>query len=521
MRRFVLAGLAIAASLWAAAGAAAHPMGNFSISHYAELRADAERLELRYVIDMAEIPTFQEIQEHGIVAETGHASLTGYLARKIEALGRGLRVESGGRPLDLQTIAREASVLAGAGGLPTLRLEARYQASLDREAAVHDVRYRDTNFPDRVGWKEIVAREGRGVTLVSSSAAASDRSRALTEYPTDLLNSPPQDLEARVVFARQTAQAPAPAPSSPTAPDAHASGPTFRAVRAGERAGAPPAVIVPDRAAPPRSGTPRSAFTELMTADRLSLGVVLVALAIAAGLGAFHALEPGHGKTLVAAYLVGSRGTFRHAALLGLVVTLTHTAAVYALGGVTLWASQYVVPDRLYPWLGLVSGLAVVGVGLSLLIRRGRHAAEHGHDHPQGHHHGHDHDHRHDHDHAHGHHHAHAHDAGGPPTLGTLLTLGVTGGIVPCPGALVVLLSAIALHRVGFGLLLIVAFSVGLAAVLIGLGLLMVGARRIMSRVRGDTPLVSRWLPLASSLVITLTGVGLTIQALATLGVRL
>jgi ABC-type nickel/cobalt efflux system permease component RcnA len=163
----------------------------------------------------------------------------------------------------------------------------------------------------------------------------------------------------------------------------------------------------------------------------------------------------------------------------------------------------------------------VVGVGLSLLIRRGRHAAEHGHDHPQGHHHGHDHDHRHDHDHAHGHHHAHAHDAGGPPTLGTLLTLGVTGGIVPCPGALVVLLSAIALHRVGFGLLLIVAFSVGLAAVLIGLGLLMVGARRIMSRVRGDTPLVSRWLPLASSLVITLTGVGLTIQALATLGVRL
>ena len=181
MRRLVLAVLAIAGSLGVAAGASAHPMGNFSISHYAELRADAERLELHYVIDMAEIPTFQEIQEHGIVAETGHASLTGYLARKVEALGRGLRVESGGRALDLQAIARDASVLAGAGGLPTLRLEARYRAALDREVAVHDVRYRDTNFPDRVGWKEIVAREGRGVTLVSSSAPASDRSRALTD----------------------------------------------------------------------------------------------------------------------------------------------------------------------------------------------------------------------------------------------------------------------------------------------------------------------------------------------------
>jgi ABC-type nickel/cobalt efflux system permease component RcnA len=242
--------------------------------------------------------------------------------------------------------------------------------------------------------------------------------------------------------------------------------------------------------------------------------VVLAALLVAASLGAFHALEPGHGKTMVAAYLVGSRGTAWHALILGLTVTATHTAGVYLLGAVTLYASRYVVPEQLYPWLGALSGVVVAGLGVTLLFRR-RHAA---HDHAHPHHHGHRHG---DHDHGHG---DHEHEPGyrpgpdGPVGLGALLTLGVTGGMVPCPAALVVLLSAIALGRVGFGLLLIVAFSAGLAAVLVAIGLLMVGARRFITGLPGEGRLVTRWLPLTSGAVITLTGVAIILQALATAG---
>jgi ABC-type nickel/cobalt efflux system permease component RcnA len=263
----------------------------------------------------------------------------------------------------------------------------------------------------------------------------------------------------------------------------------------------------------------------------MGVGIVLIALAVAAGLGAFHALEPGHGKTVVAAYLVGSRGTAWHALLLGLTVTASHTAGVYLLGAVTLYASRYVVPERLYPWLGVISGLTVAGLGCVLFLRRyagQAHPHAHTHSHAHGHSHQHAYDHEHPHhahasdgerDHApdgHGHHH---HAPGEAVSLPALLALGVTGGIVPCPAALVVLLSAVSLQRVGFGLLLILAFSVGLAAVLIAIGLLMVYARRFMSRFQAEGPLITRWLPLTSSAVITLLGVAIAMQALQTAGI--
>ena len=155
--------------------------------------------------------------------------------------------------------------------------------------------------------------------------------------------------------------------------------------------------------------TPRSAFTELITTQQLSAGVVLLALVVATGLGALHALEPGHGKTVVAAYLVGTRGTARHALYLGLVVTATHTAGVYLLGAVTLYASHYIVPERLYPWLGMLSGLTIAGLGGYLCLRR--YAAltqEHGHSHTRAHTHSHQ-DHTHAHSHAYAHSHAHVH----------------------------------------------------------------------------------------------------------------
>jgi len=270
-------------------------------------------------------------------------------------------------------------------------------------------------------------------------------------------------------------------------------------------------------------------------------GLLLFTLATAMVLGAFHALEPGHGKTVVAAYLVGSRGTAWHAIFLGIAVTASHTAGVLLLGAVTLYASRYVMPDRLYPWLGALSGLAIAGVGLALLRQRWRGAA-HGHDHGHAHHHGHHempHAHPHPvhaepHAHAHHHHgephadaHPHPHEAthahhhhggGGSASVRSLLALGLSGGMVPCPGALVVLLSALAWRRLGFGILLVVAFSVGLAAVLVGIGLLMVHARRLLGRLRDDGPLTTRWLPLASSAIVTVLGVLIAVQALASAG---
>jgi ABC-type nickel/cobalt efflux system permease component RcnA len=275
--------------------------------------------------------------------------------------------------------------------------------------------------------------------------------------------------------------------------------------------------------------------------------MLLFAAVVAASLGALHALEPGHGKTVVAAYLVGSRGTAWHAVLLGLIVTASHTAGVYALGGVILYASRHVVPERLYPWLGVGSGVVIAALGVYLFVKRSaghghahdhRHLHDHhtdarsdGRQHSEDHHHPDDdsrpHDHSHDHHHSHGHDHAHPLHAGhhhhelpgDSVSLKQLLTLGITGGIVPCPAALVVLLSGVALRRIGFGLFLIVAFSIGLAAVLVAVGLLMVFAQRFVSRFRADGPLTSRWLPLASSAVVTVLGLAIAVQALVSAGI--
>ena len=221
---------------------------------------------------------------------------------------------------------------------------------------------------------------------------------------------------------------------------------------------------------------------------------------IAAFWGAAHALTPGHGKALVAAYLVGTRGTPRHAFMLGGTVTLAHTAGVFGIGIVTLALSQFILPEQLYPWLTLASGLLVVAVGASVLRSRLR---------SRGHHHQHDHHH---HDHGGHHHHHHHHEDDGLTSKG-ILGVGVAAGLLPCPSALVVLLSAIALHRVGLGLALIVAFSVGLAATITAIGLVAVYARRVFSRVSLDGPLV-RTLPAVSAALILAVGLAITVKAI-------
>src|SRR5262249_32221466 len=166
------------------------------------LQIERDAIALRYVLDLAQIPTFQEIQATGIVPEDGHSSLPEYLARQTAVLQAGLWLEVDGRRLSLQGVASELLFPAGAGGLPTLKLGLLYRAPLALlpTATGHQLSYWDSNFPGRAGWQEIIAVAGPGVTVVQSSVPAADRSRALTDYPTDLLNSPPQVREAQVVF---------------------------------------------------------------------------------------------------------------------------------------------------------------------------------------------------------------------------------------------------------------------------------------------------------------------------------
>ncbi len=232
--------------------------------------------------------------------------------------------------------------------------------------------------------------------------------------------------------------------------------------------------------------------------------MLLLSFLIAAFWGAAHALTPGHGKAMVAAYLVGTKGTPRDAFLLGGTVTVAHTAGVFALGFVTLGLSAFIVPEQLYPWLTLVSGVLVVLVGASVLRQRLRSRGA-GHQHHQ-------HEHGHDHDHHHGHEHHHHHDEDTALSSKGILGVGVAAGLLPCPSALVVLLSAIALHRVGLGLALIVAFSLGLAATITSIGLVAVFARRTFGRLSLDGPLV-RALPAVSAALILTVGLVITIRA--------
>jgi ABC-type nickel/cobalt efflux system permease component RcnA len=592
-----LAAIGLAVVCFIPRSAWAHPMGNFSISHFSGIHLAPGAVEIRYILDMAEIPTFQELQATGIVTDPHDPRVTAYLAQKADTLKTGLTVTLDGHSLALETVSEDVIFPPGAGGLPTMKIGVVYRARFSGDvcaAGFCALDYADRNLPDRAGWKEIVVAADPGVTMQSSTAPATSRSRELANYPTDLISSPPQDLSARLTFATAaglpvgahletaadgSAGGLPPKPSSARAATGNAitirrakSVTASTPARAGSsaastRAAAPvagPAVSATQAASESIStdtasgaaaglalkgnaqGTPRNRFTELIASNQWGLWFLLTAALIAAALGGLHALEPGHGKTIVAAYLVGSQGTAAHALWLGLIVTVTHTAGVYALGLITLYASKYIVPDHLYPWLGVISGLTIAALGLYMLRRRyAGHA--HGHSHSHGGHHDHhgwlshshtgedvqhdhaDHDHghsHHHHDHTHHDHHQHQHDEhhhvhgpAKPFSYRQLIALGVTGGIVPCPAALVVLLSAVSLHRVAFGLYLILAFSLGLAAVLISIGLVTVYARRLLARVPTEGPVINRWLPMASAAVITCLGLALVFQGLLSMGV--
>jgi nickel/cobalt transporter (NicO) family protein len=459
------------AALAAATSASAHPLGNFTINHYSRVQPSGDRLYVVYVLDMAEIPTFREQQTMG--------SPETYAATTAEKIARELELVVDGETLPLAPVDQAIAFPPGVGGLKTLRLQIVLRTGqIAGGAAPRTLSYRDTTFPGRIGWKEVVVAPAGDATVTASSAPSESISGELLAYPKNLLQSPSDVTTATATFEPGTKAGPVPQLASR---DALAQRVTVRT--------------------PPDGG-----FASLIAKRDLGLGFVLLSLVIALFWGAAHAFSPGHGKAIVAGYLVGTRGRPRDALMLGLIVTVTHTAGVFALGGVTLLLSAFIVPEQLYPWLNLVSALLVVGVGLTILRwrisvwRRGQ---------PLGIVDGHDHPHHHP-DQPHDHGHAHRHAAEG---RGGLLGIGISAGIIPCPTALVVLLAAISLQRVGYGLVLILAFSVGLAAAVTSIGLVAVLARSTFSRVSFDGALV-RALPAVSAVVVLGLGVVMTLRAL-------
>ena len=479
--------------------AAAHPLGNFTINHFSRLEIGSQHFAVRYVVDMAEIPAFQELQSIGSNGAElpPPAALAAYGERMAARYADALLLDVDGERVVLRPTASRVTTPAGSGGLHTLRLEADLSGTLPVAvgASPRLLRYVEGNHSARAGWNEMVVTAAPGVSVFDSSAYGSALTDELRSYPDALLAAPLDERTATLSFCT----------------------------------GSPPQGTAPLLM---RGGTPtaRTAdrFAELIAVPELTPDVALLGLLFAAVLGGLPALSPGHGKTVVGAYLVGSRGTARHAAFLGLTVTITHTLGVFALGLLTLFASRYVLPERLFPILSVLSGGIIVVLGLSLFVTRLRSAlvprANHHHDHhhhDDDHHH-HDHQHEHD-DHAHDAAHTHSHlppgADGSPVTWRSLLALGISGGIVPCPSALVVLLAAIALHRVGYGLVLIVAFSAGLAAVLTAVGLVFVYARRLLKRPLNSR--LGRVLPALSALVITFAGAAICWEAVRTAGIDL
>lgn len=486
--------------------ALAHPLGNFTINHYARLELTNTQIKLHYVIDMAEISTLQELPlavDMEKNSATSQADLDAYADRVLKQYTDNIILKVDGNRLDLQPKKRFIALIPGSGGLPTMRIEYDFLAALPSATTPRKVNFEDRNHQNRIGWHEIVVNAGTGIAVFNSTAFGNGLTDEIKAYPESMLMAPLNERSAEFSFIA----GPAPQGSSP--------------------------LLTRDRKPVTKTEDP---FTKLISSPNLTPLSALLGLLIAMALGAFHALSPGHGKTVVGAYLIGSRGTIKHALFLGLTVTITHTAGVFLLGIVTLFAAQYVVPEKLFPIISFISGAIVLSIGFSLFYQRlravlsGQHpeadhqhshdGVSHSHNHDNGHSHGHGHSHSHGHGHSHDHSHLPPGSDGSKITWRSLLALGISGGLLPCPSALVVLLAAIALQRIAYGLLLVVAFSIGLAGVLTLIGLLFVYAKNLIAKTGYGDGRIVQWMPVVSSIVISGLGLLICYQALVEGGIN-
>ncbi len=451
-------------SLLICGSVSAHPLGNFTINHLAVLRPQAGRLRIHYVLDIAEIPTFQIMHASGGWTP---ARIHDWENEEASRVSDGLSIAANGTRVPLYLERTTTGTRPGAGGLPTLYWTGDYNARLPSRAAVL---VRDFVYSDRrIGWKDIIL------------PGVSDPTNELRSYPSALIGSPRHNdaatfelLGARVAQVRIRG-------------DAAVSWGISSMVRS-------------------------SALSDLFSSSTQTPLLILFTILAAFGLGALHGLEPGHGKALLAFTLVGARATFKQAAILAGALTFAHTIAVLLLGILLFFAAGFAT-ESLFTWITLVSGAAVVAIGarsLSAAVGRVVHEKEHA----LAHAHGHAHEH---HDHHHGHSHAIAGSA--PLHFPSAVVAAMSGGIAPCPAAIVVLLTALHLHRVGYGLLLIVVFSLGLATILTGLGLAVVHGAAWLQRRSGFTR-VARIAPFVTSSIISTIGASMLAQGLIDQGIR-
>ncbi len=432
----------------------AHPMGNFSVNHYTKITVGPRGADLLYVLDLAEIPSFEILKQWKLERTSPQADLDRKAAEQAREWMRHLKVTVNGRDVAPQFRSAALTFADGAGGLPVTRIEARLRLPV----SAGKLEFEDTNYPDRAGWKEIVIAADKGASIEHATETDRDRSQVLTAYPQDPTLAPPQDLRAAVEWSAEVVAAKKPPVIAPI--------PQPTPV---------PQQAAPTAATPPQQNAPgtvvRGDYLSQMLHNReLTLWMTIVGVAVAFGLGGIHALSPGHGKTIVAAYLVGARGTAKHAIFLGAMVTFTHTISVFMLGFVTLFLSKYVAPEKISPVLEVIASLSIVWIGAMLLYKRVRGLSGHTHTHDG-------HTHSHDHHHGPG---GHTHVPEGEVTMGSLIALGASGGLVPCPSALILLLAAIRFDRIALGLVLLVAFSLGLAAVLTAIGLTVLYAKHFL-----------------------------------------
>lgn len=478
--------------------AQAHPLGNFSINRLDQLRLFPDRIEDTALVDSAEIPTAQDQD----ATDTDHdgrispAEAAARAATRCTDLASGIRTSVDGRETTWRVVSSALSYRPGAADLPTAQLACALAADADltRPAAVTFASGADGG---RIGWKEITATAGERVRLTGSSVPGQNISGGLTAYPQGLLDQPLGVLSAELHSAPGDAGAlpAADEPATGALPTANGGWVLFPGLE--RRLGA------------------------LVGSRDLTVPVGLLAVALSLLLGAGHAALPGHAKLAVAACLAQRRGGLRAALAVGATVTATHTAGVL-LVGLALTASVGLAGERVLGWLGAVGGALITVVGASLLLRAiralRRQAPE------QDHHHGHDH--AHPHGHSHPHNHDPAHDAEHPhrrrlANLPSLLGIGLAGGLVPSPSALVVLLGAVALGRTLFGVLLVIGYGVGMALALAAAGVLLAGgSTRLAGLTARRLPTLRRFAPYSSLLtagVVLAVGLSLTVRGLPSL----
>jgi nickel/cobalt exporter len=464
MRRFrgAIASL-FAVFLVAGAGVAgAHPLGNFTVNHVARLTVRDGRVQVRYVLDLAEIPSFAVLRALDPQARPSRERLARWANERGGEIGPSLilRLDGTERALRLERVA--VATRPGAAGLRTISLRAEYAFGL--APGPHRIAFRDDSERGRIGWHDVVVGGEREPT------------DELRSYPPALLGSP-RDRRARS-FAL-TASGPL--------------DPRSESADAGVASPAAASLARPD------------AFAALLARASGSAAAIALAVLIAGALGALHALEPGHGKTLLAVTLVGARATPRQALILASALTAAHTGGVFVLGAIVLGAARWIVPEAIYPSLTLLSGIVVAALAARALSRAIGSRAPHAHAHGDA-------SHRHHHELSEAHARLHTIAGSAPLTFRGAVLAAMSGNVAPCPAALVVLLASIAQGRLAYGLLLIVAFGAGLALVLTGLGIAVVrgaawlAARPPLARVIRFGPLVTAWIMAAIGAAIVAQG---------------